>query len=207
MKIKEAVFTTSSFKYAQFPEEKWPEYAFIGRSNVGKSSLINALTNRKSLAKISGTPGKTRLINHFAINKEWYLVDLPGYGFAQANKDKRNNFERMINEYLTMRKTLCCTFVLIDLRHSPQKKDLDFMQRMGEADFPFVIIFTKSDKLKPKEVENKAKKYVEQLLEYWEEAPQYFITSAEKHLGLDEILRYITKINIAFKEAKKQALK
>lgn len=203
MKITEAVFATSSFKYEQCPEEKWPEYAFIGRSNVGKSSLINALTNKKSLAKTSGRPGKTQLINHFAINKEWYLVDLPGYGWAQTGKDKRNNFERMINEYLTLRKVLCCTFVLVDIRHDPQKNDLAFMQRMAEAALPFAIIFTKADKIKDKLVAGKVKRYLDRMLEEWEEAPQHFVTSADGRTGLEEVLRFISGINQEFKALKK----
>ena len=198
MKIREAEFIVSNTDYQKCPKPTLPEYAFIGRSNVGKSSLINALTGRKSLAKISGKPGKTRLINHFKINDNWFLVDLPGYGYAQIGKSAREEFKEIINGYLLHRENLMCTFVLVDIRHDPQRIDLEFMQWMGEHGLPFVIIFTKSDKLKAERVPGKVRKYTAKLMETWEEMPQHFITSSSKHLGLDEILNFVNEVNITF---------
>jgi GTP-binding protein len=175
-----------------------PEYAFIGRSNVGKSSLINMLTNHKSLAKISGRPGKTQLINHFMINKNWFLVDLPGYGYAQVSKDKRKTFQKFIKDYFFQREQLVCTFVLVDSRHEPQKIDLEFMEFLGENSIPFCIIFTKSDKLNkstlPKNIEN----YKKIMLTVWEELPPSFISSSVNKLGKEEILKFIDGVNKDF---------
>lgn len=177
------------------PKSALPEYAFIGRSNVGKSSLINMLTNRKSLAKTSGKPGKTQLINHFLINKNWHLVDLPGYGYAKVSKRDKNTFQKFITEYFSKRKQLVCGFVLVDIRHEPQKIDIEFMEWLGENLIPFCIIFTKADKLKPKAIENHVKAYEEVMLLNWEEMPNYFITSSSKSIGKEELLNYINSLN------------
>lgn len=198
MKIREAEFIISNTDYQHCPKPSLPEYAFIGRSNVGKSSLINSLTGRKSLAKISGKPGKTRLINHFKINSNWFLVDLPGYGYAQIGKTEREKFETIIYGYLNNRENLMCTFVLVDIRHDPQKNDLEFMRWMGEHGLPFVLVFTKADKLREDRVAGKVRKYSEKLLEEWEELPQMFITSSLKKTGQDEILSFIDEINEKF---------
>lgn len=198
MKVKEADFVKSSQTQDKCPEPKLPEYAFIGRSNVGKSSLINALVNRKDLAKTSGKPGKTQLINHFVIDKSWYLVDLPGYGWASVGKQKREIFHKMIRGYIAKRVNLCCTFVLIDIRHKAQENDLEFMEWMGQNGFPFIIVFTKSDKLKETQVEKHLADYQKVMLETWEDMPQYFVTSSAKRLGLKEILRLIGQINADF---------
>lgn len=167
------------------------EFAFIGRSNVGKSSLINMLCNRKGLAKTSATPGKTLLINHFRINDAWYIVDLPGYGFAKRSKKMIDEINNMINDYILYREQLVNTFLLIDIRHDPQKVDLEFMNWLGENGVPFSIVFTKADKLGPVRARQNAEKYMRSLLEQWEELPPYFITSSEKRQGKDEILAYI----------------
>ena len=198
MKIREAEFIISNTDYQKCPKPSLPEYAFIGRSNVGKSSLINALTGKKSLAKISGKPGKTRLINHFRINKNWFLVDLPGYGYARTGKSTREEFKGIINSYLQHRENLMCTFVLVDIRHEAQRIDLEFMQWMGEHGLPFVIIFTKSDKLKPEQIPSKIRRYSAKLLETWEEMPQHFITSSSKRTGLDDVLSFVDDINKKF---------
>ncbi len=174
-----------------------PEYAFIGRSNVGKSSLINMLTSRKNLAKTSGKPGKTQLINHFLINKNWHLVDLPGYGYAKVSKSAKKTFQKFITDYFNKRKQLVSAFVLVDIRHEPQPLDLDFMQWLGENLIPFSIIFTKADKLKPKAIERHIEDYKNILLETWEEMPNYIITSASKGIGKDEVLEYIDSINLS----------
>ncbi len=196
--IKDAQFVKSSKNTGQCPVAKYPEYAFIGRSNVGKSSLINSLVNRKSLAKTSGKPGKTQLINHFLIDESWYLVDLPGYGYASVSKELRESFEQLINDYLLNRENLLCTFILIDIRHEPQNNDLEFMQWMGEQGLPFVMVFTKADKLKKGQAESKVKKYHEKMLEVWEEVPQYFVTSAIKHDGMKELHQFILEVNEGF---------
>lgn len=205
MKIKSAEFVMSNSDVAKCPKEPIPEYAFIGRSNVGKSSLINMLTERKSLAKTSGRPGKTQLINHFKINDNWFLVDLPGYGYAKVSKRDKNIFQKYITHYFLQREQLVCSFILIDIRHEPQKVDMEFMEWMGENGIPFAIIFTKADKLKPKALERSAKTYIDQMLQgSWEEAPYYLITSSSKNIGREEVLDYIDTINKEFTEATKQ---
>ncbi len=195
MKIKHAEFIISNTDITKCPKEQIPEYAFIGRSNVGKSSLINMLTERKSLAKTSGKPGKTQLINHFKINKEWFLVDLPGYGYAKVSKKNRSAFTKFIYEYLEKRTELICTFVLIDCRHEPQKIDIEFMQWLGEKQIPFVVIFTKIDKLSKSKLENNLEVYKTEMLKNWEEMPETFLSSAEKSDGKDQILKFICKTN------------
>ena len=195
MQIKSAEFVVSNQDVAKCPSNNLPEYAFIGRSNVGKSSLINMLTNRKNLAKTSGRPGKTQLINHFIINKSWYLVDLPGYGYARVSKSTKKVFQKFITAYFEKREQLVSAFVLVDIRHKPQPIDLNFMQWLGEHYIPFSIIFTKADKLKPKAIENHLMEYEEILLESWEEMPKYFITSSSKGIGKQELLNYIGTIN------------
>lgn len=195
MQIKSAEFVISNSEVAKCPKDKLPEYAFIGRSNVGKSSLINMLTNRKSLAKTSGRPGKTQLINHFIINKNWFLVDLPGYGYARVSKSTKKVFQKFITNYFEKRKQLVLAFVLVDCRHEPQKIDLDFMYYLGENGIPFAIVFTKADKLKPNALEQHIADYKNVLLEYWEELPPSFITSSSKHIGKEELLDYIDAIN------------
>lgn len=195
MKIKSAEFVVSNQDVAKCPSNYIPEYAFIGRSNVGKSSLINMLTSRKSLAKTSGRPGKTQLINHFIINDSWYLVDLPGYGYAKVSKSSKKTFQKFITKYFEERTQLVSAFVLVDIRHAPQPIDLNFMEWLGEHGVPFSIIFTKADKLKPKAIENHVEDYKNVLLETWEEMPKYFITSSSKDIGKDELLTYIETIN------------
>ena len=195
MKIKSAEFVMSNSDVAKCPKEKLIEYAFIGRSNVGKSSLINMLMQKKSLAKTSGRPGKTQLINHFLINKNWFLVDLPGYGYARVSKSSKRIFQKFITQYFSKRQQLALAFVLIDCRHKPQKVDLEFMQWMGENQVPFSIIFTKQDKMKPNELTKKIEDYKLKMLESWEEMPKYFITSSSNGTGRDEVLNYICEIN------------
>ncbi len=195
MEIKEAQFIVSNSDVAKCPPPDRPEYAFIGRSNVGKSSLINMLTNKRSLAKTSGRPGKTQLINHFLINKEWYLVDLPGYGYAKVPKAERLKWEKFLKRYILKRENLYCLFVLIDSRHEAQKVDLDFMEWLGISGIPFSIIFTKTDKLKPEELEANLKAYEEKMFETWETMPGYFASSAETGFGKEEILRFIEEVN------------
>ena len=195
MKIKSAEFLVGNQDVAKCPQNKIPEYAFIGRSNVGKSSLINMLTSRKSLAKTSGKPGKTQLINHFIINNAWYLVDLPGYGYAKVSKSSKRIFQKFITEYFEQRKQLIAAFVLIDIRHKPQIIDLNFMEWLGSNQIPFAIIFTKVDKLKPKNVDEYLTSYKDILLETWEELPQYFVTSSSKSIGKKDLLSYIDSIN------------
>ena len=185
----------SNTDVAKCPSKSIPEYAFIGRSNVGKSSLINMLMGINKLAKTSGKPGKTQLINHFIINDQWYLVDLPGYGYASVSKKKRSVFQKFITKYFLSRKQLSCAFVLIDARHKPQKIDLEFMQFLGEKLIPFCIVFTKTDKLKTNEINKNISQYQNVLLETWEEMPTYFITSAPKKTGRDEMLHFIAKVN------------
>lgn len=204
MEIKNAKYEISNAKVEQCPATDVPEYAFIGRSNVGKSSLINMLTRRKGLAKTSQKPGKTLLINHFKINDgAFYIVDLPGYGYASRGKDQRNEFQRIIREYILHRPQMVLLFVLIDIRHEPQKIDLEFLDWLGENEVPFAIVFTKADKLGP----NVGKEHVEQykmaLLKKWEELPPVFVTSSEKGTGRDEILDFIESINRRVEEDKK----
>ncbi len=202
MKITSANFVISNSDVSKCPANHLPEYAFIGRSNVGKSSLINMLTNRKNLAKTSGRPGKTQLINHFIINNNWYLVDLPGYGYARVSKSAKRVFQKFITKYFEQRSQLVSAFVLIDIRHEPQKVDMEFMQWMGENQVPFSIIFTKADKLKPAAIERNVAHYQAKMLEdVWEEMPNYFITSSSSGIGKDELLNYIGEIN---KEISKQ---
>lgn len=195
MKIKSAEFVVSNSKVEKCPDSRLPEYAFIGRSNVGKSSLINMLTERKSLAKTSSRPGKTQLINHFLINGNWHLVDLPGYGYAKVSKSAKRTFQKFITAYFANRKQMVCAFVLIDSRHKAQKIDLEFMQWLGEHQIPFCIIFTKADKIKPKALEANIENYQAEMLEYWSEMPEFFISSATSGLGKDEILGYIESVN------------
>jgi GTP-binding protein len=195
MQIKSAEFVVSNSDVSKCPKELLPEYAFIGRSNVGKSSLINMLTSRKSLAKTSGRPGKTQLINHFIINKNWYLVDLPGYGYAKVSKSSKKVFQKFITAYFNQREQLISAFVLVDIRHEPQPVDLEFMQYLGENSIPFSIIFTKADKLRPKAIDNHIEAYKNIMLETWEEIPNYFITSSSKDIGKEELLEYIDNTN------------
>jgi len=195
MHIKSAEFVVSNSDATKCPKSRLPEYAFIGRSNVGKSSLINMLTHRKNLAKTSGRPGKTQLINHFLINKNWHLVDLPGYGYAKVSKSTKKVFQKFITQYFAVREQLISAFVLVDIRHEPQPIDLEFMQWLGEHNIPFSIIFTKADKLKPKAIENHIEAYKSVLLESWEIVPNYFITSASKAMGQDAVLNYIESLN------------
>jgi GTP-binding protein len=195
MNVAHAEFVVSNTRVDHCPKSKLPEYAFIGRSNVGKSSLINMLCNRKRLAKTSSRPGKTQLINHFLINNKWHLVDLPGYGYARASKTQKKTFQKFITDYFNKRKELVSAFLLIDIRHEPQPPDLDFMRWLGENYIPFTIVFTKSDKIKEREIEKKVSDYLEKLKEDWESLPKYFITSSEKRLGRDELLGYINEIN------------
>ena len=195
MIIKTAEFVMSNSEVAKCPKDSLPEYAFIGRSNVGKSSLINMLTNHKNLAKTSGRPGKTRLINHFLINKTWYLDDLPGYGYAKVSKKTKSIFQEFITDYFEKRQQLVNAFVLVDIRHEPQQIDLEFMQYMGEKGIPFSIVFTKADKLKPKVIERNVEAYTQELFKTWEETPIYFITSSTSSVGRDEVLQNINDTN------------
>ena len=195
MKITSAEFVMSNSDVAKCPKNRLPEYAFIGRSNVGKSSLINMLTERKNLAKTSGRPGKTQLINHFLINKNWFLVDLPGYGYARVSKSSKKVFQKFITAYFSKRTQLVAAFVLIDCRHDPQKIDLEFMQWLGENRIPFSIIFTKADKLGKTKLPVKINAYIHEMMHYWSEMPPYFITSSASGLGREEVLGYIDSIN------------
>jgi GTP-binding protein len=199
MLVKSAEFVMSNSDVAKCPKNRLPEYAFIGRSNVGKSSLINMLTSKKSLAKTSGRPGKTQLINHFLINKNWYLVDLPGYGYAKVSKRSKKTFQKFITQYFSLREQLISAFVLVDIRHEPQPIDVEFMQWLGENSIPFSIIFTKADKLKPKAIENHVEAYKTILLETWEEMPNYFITSSSNDIGKEAVLMYIDQLNANLK--------
>ena len=198
MQITEAKFLISNTDIEKCPVPKLPEYAFIGRSNVGKSSLINMVTGKKNLAKTSATPGKTRLVNHFIINNKWYLVDLPGYGYAKVSKTSKATWDKMIKDYLLGRKNLMTIFVLIDSRLEPQKNDLAFINWLGEKGVPFSIVFTKSDKLKKQQIIYSVEAYKKTLRKTWEELPPLFITSAEKKIGKDELLNYIEEINKTF---------
>ena len=195
MEIKKSEFVISAPTVSMCPKDDKPEYAFIGRSNVGKSSLINMLCNHKGLAKTSATPGKTLLINHFIINNEWYLVDLPGYGFAKRSKTVQQKLEQMIASYILQRKQMVNVFVLIDIRHEQQKIDREFIDWLGESNVPFTIVFTKADKLGAGKTKQNAQKWMNQLKDRWETLPPYFITSSEKKLGRDELLDYIDEIN------------
>ena len=195
MEIKKAEFTLSAPMESMCPKDNKPEYAFIGRSNVGKSSLINMLTNNKKLAKTSATPGKTLLINHFIINNEWYLVDLPGYGFAKRSKKEVARLEQMISGYILQREQLVNVFLLVDIRLEPQKIDLEFIQWLGDSSVPFAIVFTKADKLSASKATQQVEAYKKVLLETWEELPPIFVTSAEKRQGRDDLLDYIEQIN------------
>jgi GTP-binding protein len=206
MKIKSADFVVSNTNVLDCPADPLPEYAFIGRSNVGKSSLINMLTRRKDLAKTSGRPGKTQLINHFRINDNWFLVDLPGYGYARVSKKDKKTFQGYITDYFLKRTQLINAFVLIDIRHEPQKIDTDFMAWLGAHNIPFSIIFTKADKLKPRVIEGQVNAYTNFLTQGdWEEAPPFFVTSATSHLGREDVLSYIAGINREFYEAQQAA--
>ena len=200
MIIKSATYIKSSPDTASCPAPNFPEYAFIGRSNVGKSSLINMLCNNSKLAKTSGTPGKTKLINHFLVNEEWYLVDLPGYGFAKVSQSERKNWSKMIEAYLKERENLVNVFVLIDGRHKPQKIDLDFINQLGEWQIPLSIIFTKADKETQRIVHQNAKVFMEKLKETWQFLPAHFITSAVKKTGRDKVLNFIAETNDSIKE-------
>ena len=198
MQIKSADFIISNTDYKLCPKADKAEYAFIGRSNVGKSSLINLITEKKQLAKISRKPGKTQLINHFLINKEWYLVDLPGYGYATVSKKQKEEFQKIIFSYLKNRESLMCLFVLLDCRHKAQKIDLEFMQWLGEKEIPFVIIFTKTDKLGKISLQKNIANYKKEMLKEWKEIPQCFYTSTLKREGNKEILAFIEKTNSLF---------
>lgn len=195
MEIISAEFVISNSDYTKCPNSQLPEYAFIGRSNVGKSSLINMLTNKKNLAKTSSKPGKTLLINHFLINQTWHLVDLPGYGYASIGKDMRQKLKEIIEGYLLYRPQLTNVFLLVDSRHAPQKIDMDFMQWMGENEIPFAIVFTKIDKLSQTKSKDNIEKYKDSLAEVWETLPKIFVTSSEKQQGREELLDYIDEIN------------
>lgn len=195
MKIKSAEFIMSNSNVTKAPKDRIPEYAFIGRSNVGKSSLINMLMGRKDLAKTSGKPGKTQLINHFKINDAWFLVDLPGYGYAKISKKKRTIFQYFIENYFKEREQLVCTFVLIDSRHDPQKIDLEFMNFLGYNQIPFCIVFTKADKLGSSKLNKQIVSYKKKLLNTWETLPTSFITSSSSSLGKDDFLNFIATVN------------
>ena len=198
MPIRSATFVMSNTDVQKCPQGTLPEYAFIGRSNVGKSSLINALCNQKHLAKTSARPGKTQLINHFLINNTWHLVDLPGYGYARVSKSQKKTFQKFITQYFKQRKQLICAFILIDIRHEPQPIDREFMRWMGEEQIPFQIVFTKADKIPPKKIKNQVESYFEVLAEDWAYFPEYYITSAEKRTGLDALIVYIEQLNSSF---------
>ena len=199
MEITQARFIISNTDISRCPQDKRTEYAFIGRSNVGKSSLINMLSNRKGLAMTSSQPGKTRLVNHFLMNEDWYLVDLPGYGFARTGKKSREAFGQLITDYMLKREQLTCVFVLLDIRHAPQKIDVEFITWLGEEGIPLSIIFTKSDKLSRVQLAQNVNVYKETLSEMWEELPPIFITSSAKRQGQEELLDYIDGINKSFK--------
>ena len=201
MHIHSAEFLCSNTDITKCPPANKPEYAFIGRSNVGKSSLINMLVNRKGLAKTSSRPGKTQLINHFLVNEEWYLTDLPGYGYAKVSKGARETFTKFINDYILERSNLVNLFVLIDCRHEPQKIDLEFMNWLGECGVPFSMVFTKADKLGKQKLKDNVSTYMNKMLQFWAEAPKHFVSSAEETIGRDDILNYIETINEGLKES------
>jgi len=198
MQINEARFLVSNTDVEKCPAPALPEYAFIGRSNVGKSSLINMLTGNKNLAKTSGTPGKTQLINHFLVNNQWYMADLPGYGFAKVSKSQKKDFEKLINDYILKRKNLMTVFVLIDIRHKPLSNDLEFITWLGENRIPLALVFTKADKLNRQELKKNLDHYKATLLESWQELPPLFLTSATKRLGREEMLSFIDGTNEVF---------
>ena len=202
MRVAQAEFVISNTDVAKCPRDPFPEYAFIGRSNVGKSSLINTLAGRKSLAKTSGRPGKTQLINHFKINKNWFLVDLPGYGYARTSKTTKKAFQKLITRYFEQRKQLVSAFVLVDIRHTPQNIDLEFMEWLGTNYIPFAIIFTKADKLKPNAINRNVTDYLAKMREgLWEEVPPHFVTSSLHKTGVEEVLYYVDQLNQEFKAA------
>lgn len=201
MDIKHTAFAGSYPSEAQCPQDGRPEYAFIGRSNVGKSSLINLLASRKNIAHTSKTPGKTQLLNYFLVDGEWYLVDLPGYGYARISRSKRQEWRRMIEGYLQKRVTLQCAFILVDANVPPQKIDIDFINWLGQSRIPFVIVYTKTDRLKPDDLENNIKAIQEALLQHWNELPRQFLTSAAAKSGKEEILRFIQEVNEQFFKA------
>jgi len=200
MLIRFTEFIISNSDVEKCPKEKIPEYAFIGRSNVGKSSLINMICNKKNLAKTSGRPGKTQLINHFKINKSWFLVDLPGYGYAKTSKSNKKKFNKIITSYFENRKQIISAFILIDIRHEPQLIDLDFMSWLNKNKIPLSIVFTKSDKLGKKIILDKINFYLKKLNENWENLPNFFVTSALKREGSKEILEYIGNLNVEFRK-------
>ena len=204
MKINYADFVISSTTWTKCPDPVQPEYAMIGRSNVGKSSLINMLTGRRKLAKISGTPGKTITINHFQINGEWYLVDLPGYGYARRSKTERSKWEKMIKGYILNRTNLMTLFALVDVRHEPQKNDMEFIEWLGMSRIPFVIVFTKADKLTRNQLEGNLASYKKAMLEDWEELPPMIVTSSETAMGKEEFLKYIEDTNKLFEQIQKK---
>ena len=196
MKINTAEFIISNSDVAKCPKDFLPEYAFIGRSNVGKSSLINMITNQKKLAKTSGRPGKTQLINHFLINNNWFLVDLPGYGYAKVSKKTKSVFQQFITDYFETRQQLVCAFVLIDIRHEAQQIDLEFIEYLGETEVPFCIVFTKADKISKTKIDSHIAAYRKKLLaNNWEEMPQHFVTSATESTGKDNLLQFIDEVN------------
>ncbi len=199
MKITSATYTGSFVRQEDGPAPDQPEYAFIGRSNVGKSTLINMLTGRKKLAHVSSSPGKTQTINYFQINEAWNLVDLPGYGFAKVSQKQRGRWKNMIEDYVQNRKNLVCLFVLIDSRHKPQKADMDFINKLGVWEIPFAILFTKTDKVKQREVQQNVKSFFNEMKKNWAFLPIYFLTSALKGRGRDEILEYIEEYNLRFR--------
>jgi GTP-binding protein len=200
MEVTKAVYISTVVNVDECPKGDYPEYAFIGRSNVGKSSLINMLTGNRSLAHTSQTPGKTKTINHFLINDAWYIADLPGYGYAKVSQYERTKWETMIRHYFTRRENLACVMVLFDIRVSPQKNDMDFIKWLGKNGIPFVIIFTKADKLTQREREINLKVYKDRILQEWEELPQLFLTSAEKKLGKNSVLEFIENVNQEYRE-------
>lgn len=200
MEIRSAKYLLSSPRVELCPTPDKPEYAFIGRSNVGKSSLINMLTRQTKLAKTSGSPGKTQMINHFEINKEWYIVDLPGYGYAKVSHKQRASFQKMIGDYLQQRRNLMTVFVLIDSRHKPQQNDLEFIAQLGEWQVPFNLVFTKADKSTQREAAKNVRSFIDAMKEEWEFIPRSFLTSAIKFLGRKEILGYIEELNTLFRE-------
>lgn len=195
MEIKSADFIISNTDYTKCPAPTMPEYAFIGRSNVGKSSLINMLTNNQKLAKVSGRPGKTQTINHFLINKNWYLVDLPGYGYAQTAKKERHVWQTFVGDYILKRENLYCLFILIDSRHEPMAIDINFINWAGSKGIPIALVFTKADKLSKTALQRNIEQYQQHLLEEWEELPPCFCTSSEKQIGRDELLNFIESVN------------
>ncbi len=200
MKVLEVTYLTSGVSAAQFPKPEKPEYAFIGRSNVGKSSLINRITHKPNLARVSATPGKTRTINHFLVDNAWMLADLPGYGYAKLSREQRSKWEGMIKDYLTTRKNLMTTFILVDSRIEPQKIDLDFMRFLAENRLPMAIVFTKVDKLNQSETAKNFNAYKKELSELFDPLPLFFKTSAETGRGREELLDFITEVNTHFKD-------